>query len=64
MKDSLPKKMTKIDYYTPINQPIITQYETVQELLNCSEEATQAVGQTYTIKTFHLSVCMNALSLV
>ena len=40
---SLPKKMTKIDYYTPIYQPI-TQYETVQELLNRSKEATRAVG--------------------
>ena len=30
---SLPKKMTKIDYYKPIYQPI-TQYETVLEILN------------------------------
>ena len=58
-----PKKMTKIDYYTPIHQPI-TQYETVQELLYRSEEATQAVGQTYTINTFDLGVCMKALPLV
>ena len=36
---SLFKKMMKIDYYTPIHQPI-TQYETAQKLLNHSEEAT------------------------
>ena len=49
----LPKKMTKIDYYRPTHQPI-TQYETVQEVLNCSEEATRVIGQTYTINTFYL----------
>ena len=60
---SLPKKMTKIDYYTPIQQPI-TQYEIVQELLNRSEEETRAVGQPYTFNTFDLGVCMKALPLV
>ena len=60
---SLPKKMTKIDYLTPIHQQI-TQYETVQELLNCSEEATRAVGRTYTINTFDLGVCLKAPPLV
>ena len=58
-----PKKLTKIDYYTSIHQPI-TQYETVQELLHRSEEATQAVGQTYTTNTFDLGVYMKALPLV
>ena len=55
--------MTKIDYCTPIHQPI-TQYETVQELLHRSEEAAQAVGQTYTINTFDLGVCMKGSTFV
>ena len=54
--------MTKIDYYTPIYQPI-TQYETVQELLNRSKEATRAVGQRYTINTLDMGVYMKALPL-
>ena len=49
----IPPRKTTIDYYTPI-----TQYETVQELLECSEEATKAVGQKHTINTFDLGVCM------
>ena len=40
------------------------QYKTVLELLHRFEEATQAVGQTYTINTFDLGVCMKALLLV
>ena len=59
----LPKKMTKIDYYTPIHQPV-TQYEIVRELLNRLEEATRAVGKIYITKTFDLSVCIKALPLV
>ena len=59
----IPAKKSTIDYYMPINQPI-TQYETVQELLRRSEEATQEVGQQYTINTFDLGVCMKALPLV
>ena len=59
----IPAKKSTIDYYMPINQPI-TQYETVQELLQRSEEATQEVGQQYTINTFDLGVCMKALPLV
>ena len=39
----MPIKKSTIDYYTPINQPI-TQYETVQELLRRSEQATREVG--------------------
>ena len=60
---SLPKKMTKIDYFRPIHQPI-TQYQTVQELLNRSKEAIRAVGQTYAINTFDLGVCMEVLPFV
>ena len=58
-----PKELTKIDHYTSIHQPI-TPYKTVQELLHHSKEATQAVGQIYTINTFDLGVCMKALPLV
>ena len=56
-----PAKKTTIDYYTPIHQPI-TQYETIPELLERSEEATAAVGQEYVINTFDLGVCMKALA--
>ena len=58
-----PATKSTIDYYTPINRPI-TKYETVQELLLRSEDATQEVGQKYTINTFDLGVCMKALPLV
>ena len=60
---SLPQKKTMIDYYEPVHFPI-TQYETVEELLKRSEEATQTVGQEYVINTFDLGVCMKALSSV
>ena len=63
MVGTSPKKLTKIDYCTPIYQPI-TQCETIQDLLHRSEKATQAAGQTHTISTFDLGVCMKALSLV
>ena len=59
----MPVTKSTIDYYTPINHPI-TQYETVQELLQRSEEATKEVGQRYTINTFDLGVCMKALPLI
>ena len=60
---SIPLRKTTIDYYTPIQQPI-TRYETVQELLERSAEATSSVGQTYTINTFDLGVIMKALPIV
>ena len=63
MIGSLPQKKTVIDYYEPVHFPI-TQYETVEELLKRSEEATEAVGQKYVINTFDLGVCMKALPLV
>ena len=63
MTGTTPKKLTKTDHYTSIHQPI-TPYKTVQELLHHSKEATQAVGQIYTINTFDLGVCMKALPLV
>ncbi len=58
-----PAKKSTIDYYTPIDQPI-TQYETVEELLKQSENATHQVGQKYTINTFDLGVCMKAMPLI
>lgn len=58
-----PTKISTIDYYTPINQPI-TEYAVVQDLLRRSEEATLEVGQKYTINTFDLGVCMKALPLI
>ena len=59
---SFPQKTTMIDYYEPVHFQI-TQYETVEELLKRSEEATKAVGQEYLINTFDLGVCMKALPL-
>ena len=60
---SKPIKLTTIDYYPVINHPI-TDYSTVQECLRFAEEATKEVGQTYTITTFDLGVCMKALPLI
>ena len=57
---SVPERKTTLDYYKTIHRPI-TQYETVQKLLQQSEEATKAVGQKYTINTFHLGVCMKGV---
>ena len=50
-------------HYKTIHRPV-TQYKTVQELLQQSEEATKAVNQKYTINTFDLGVCMKALPLI
>ena len=58
-----PERKSTIDYYPCINEPI-TEYSTVKELLRMSEEATRKVGQTYTITTFDLGVCMKALPLI
>ena len=60
---SRPIQLTTIDYYPVINRPI-TDYSTVQECLRVAEEATREDGQTYTISTFDLSVCMKALPLI
>ena len=57
---SVPEKKTVIDYYEPIHFPI-TKFETVEEVLKRSEEATKSVGQEYVINTFDLGVCMKAL---
>ena len=57
-----PLSLTTVDYYPPINHPI-TDYKTVQECLRYAEEATQEVGQLYTVTTFDLGVCMKAYPL-
>eukprot|EP00794_Sanderia_malayensis_P002103 gene2103-2388_t len=58
-----PARLTTIDYYPVINKPI-TEYSTVQECLQCSEQGTEEVGQTYVITSFDLGVCMKAYPLV
>ena len=59
----VPKQKTTIEYYEPIHFPI-TNYETVEELLKRSEEASNAVEQKYVINTFDLGVCLKELPLV
>ena len=60
---SRPIQLTTIDYHSVINRPI-TDYSTVQGCLCVAEKATREVGQTYTISTFDLGVCMKALPLI
>ena len=60
---SKPTKLTTIDYYPVINNPI-TEYRTVQGCLRYAEEATREVGQTNTVTTFDLAVCMKAYPLI
>lgn len=54
---------TTIDYCKTIHQPV-TQFETVQELLQQLEEATETVIPKYMINTFSLGVRMKALQLI
>ena len=58
-----PKNLTRIDYYPVIQKPI-TDYNTVQEVLRYSQEASEKVGQSIVITTFDLGVCMKAYPLV
>jgi hypothetical protein len=58
-----PKKLTTIDYYPSITEPI-TEYNVVKELLDKCEKATEEVGQLYTITTFDLGVVMKALPII
>ena len=57
---SVPEWKKTLDYYKSIHRSI-TQYETVQELL---QEATEAVSQKYTINTFDLGLYMKPLPLI
>jgi hypothetical protein len=59
---SPPRKST-IEYMTPIHEPF-TEYSSIKELLKRSEEATNEVGQEYTLNTFDLGGCMKALPLI
>ena len=47
-----PTRITKIDYYPVINNPI-TEYSTVQRY---AEKATSEVWQAYTVTTFYLDM--------
>jgi hypothetical protein len=58
-----PSRLTTIDYYPSITEPI-TEYNVVKELLRKCEQATQEVGQLYTITTFDLGVVMKALPII
>jgi len=60
---SVPERLTTIDYYPIIPQPI-TDIEAVAECLRYSEDGARQVGQRYVITTFDLGVCMKALPLV
>ena len=60
---SVLKMKTTIDYCKTMHQPV-TRFETVQELLEQLEEATETVIQKYMINTFSLGVRMKALQLI
>ena len=60
---SVLKMKTTIDYCKTIHQPV-TQFETVQELLQQLEEATETVIPKNMINTFSLGVRMKALQLI
>ena len=48
MTGEKPKSKTTSDYFDTINHPF-TEYETIEELLRVTKEATQAVGQEYCV---------------
>ena len=58
-----PPRLTIIDYYPVINQPI-TDNKAVQECLRYSEQGAREVGQKYVVTTFDLSVCMKAYPII
>ena len=49
--------------FTPIDEPF-TEYSAIKELLKCSENATNEVGQKYMLSTFDLGGCMKTLPLI
>ena len=59
----VPKRLTTIDYY-PINNPLITDYSTVQECLAVSKNASREFGPKYAVTTFDLGVCMKAYLII
>ncbi|CAJ1050803.1 uncharacterized protein LOC117441717 [Xyrichtys novacula] len=58
-----PERKSRIDYFTPIGQPI-TAKETVAELLDRTEVATDEVGQEHVVSTFDLGVVMKACPII
>ena len=55
--------MSVVDYMAPLNHPI-TEYSTVQEVLNISQKGSKDLQQKYTFVTFDLAVAKMAYSLV
>ena len=58
-----PQKLTTIDCYPMINEPI-TDSKFVKELLARCQRATEEVGQAYTITPFDLGVIMIAMPII
>jgi hypothetical protein len=58
-----PPRLTIIDYYPVIDQPI-TDNKAVQECLRYSEQGAREVGQKYVVTTFDLGVCMKAYPII
>jgi hypothetical protein len=58
-----PPRLTIIDYYPVIYQPI-TDNKAVQECLRYSEQGAREVGQKYVVTTFDLGVCMKAYPII
>ena len=58
-----PPRLTIIDYYPVINQPI-TDNKAIQECLLYLEQEASEVGQKYVLATFDLGVCMKAYPII
>jgi hypothetical protein len=58
-----PPRLTIIDYYPVINQPI-TDNKAVHECLRYTEQGAREVGQKYVVTTFDLGVCMKAYPII
>jgi hypothetical protein len=58
-----PPRLTIIDYYPVIYQPI-TDNKAVQECLRYSEQGARKIGQKYVVTTFDLGVCMKAYPII
>ena len=63
MLGTIPTRLTTIDHYPVIPDPI-TDYSTVKETLRFAEEAGKEVGQEYHIVTYDLGVCIKAYPLI
>ena len=58
-----PLKKISIDYYKPLNEPVI-ENSIVVEMLRHSGEATAEVSQKYVISTYDLSIFIKALPII